>query len=101
MAGRQVMIKVHWDGARVSVDPDPAFANVGEDVRWELSYHGEPLSCTVYFAHGSPFAVTEVGFSRVSVPVVPSQAGEWKYGVRVQRGAATLADDDPRLVVRS
>lgn len=104
----------------LSIDPDPARVRVGEDLSWSVHYRGYPirrLLWRVYFDHGTPFKSQIREFRTVTVAGEPSPSGsehsgtiqgekpehvaEYKYGVQAKDAdtGATIADDDPFLIV--
>lgn len=110
-------IKVTFDHGKLVFDPDPAYVYQGELVSWVFRSTvvgplGRPLRWTVYLQHGSPFHSQVTDFIADTLPsqgthsgtaggMPADDPGDYKYGVRLEDliNKATLADDDPRLIV--
>jgi hypothetical protein len=124
-------ISVGLDDHRWSISPDPAEVRIGTPVFWVLHSNRSLYSrliWKIYFNHGTPFAGLPGPFFATTInrrgegealrnlglrltqeadhqgavgPVVPTEPGDYKYGVEV-RNAETgevVGDDDPRLIV--
>ena len=116
-------IRVEYDGHKWFISPDPAIVSIGTPIEWEFVTRGAPfpqMRWTVYFKlspfgiAGSRFSVTTFRTGPPSAPhgvinhqgtvgpVAPVQAGDYKYGVKVEDPTTNqpLGDDDPRLIVQ-
>jgi hypothetical protein len=98
------VVQVRFESGQLTVQPERAAVKVGGLVEWRVSGSSN-LTWTIYFDHGSPFssaADDTTGTSGTITLGPPLEPGDFKYGVRVSdpQTKATLADDDPWLIVR-
>lgn len=98
----------------IKVSPDPAVVDEGTLVEWHISTDPNlpALDFELYFSAASPFIWNKQRSSlKPSDPAAGStvisasaaEPGDYKYGVRATetKSGNILADDDPRLTVRS
>jgi hypothetical protein len=106
--------------SRLTIDPDPAVVDLGEDVSWVLTFAStdtvEAIQWTIYFSLENAFSPKTISWTEITkltenhkgrIDAGPTRvAGDHKYGVRITQiaglgGVKKISDDDPRLIVRA